>query len=79
MVFTQIGGSYCPFCEFHCCPKDKDVSKDISRRMSHLKTLQLCIDERKNTIWEAIESDPYLFMAFEVTLRGLGNRYVEGV
>lgn len=55
------------------------MSKDISRRMSHLKTLQLCIDECKNTIWEAIESDPDLFMAFEVTLRGLGNRYVEGV
>ncbi|KAL6505583.1 hypothetical protein OROHE_022962 [Orobanche hederae] len=66
-------GLHCPLRSFHCCPDARDGCKGISRLVSHLKTLHMCSDERKNVIRNALENDCDLFTAFEESLRGVGQ------
>ena len=70
---TSEGTWSCPFKGFHCCSSGVCGNKGISRMISHLKSVHLCTDERKNVLREAITTDYNLFREVEGTLKVFGQ------
>ncbi|PWA83237.1 reverse transcriptase domain-containing protein [Artemisia annua] len=70
---TLEGTWSCPFKGFHCCPSGVCGNKGISRMISHLKSVHLSTDERKNVLREAITTDYNLFREVEGTLKVFGQ------
>ncbi|PWA83792.1 reverse transcriptase domain-containing protein [Artemisia annua] len=70
---TSEGTWSCPFKGFHCCPSGVCGNKGISRMISHLKSVHLSTDERKNVLREAITTDYNLFREVEGTLKVFGQ------
>lgn len=79
MDSTRIGGLHCPFHKFHDFHDGKDESKGVSRMVSHLKILHLCIDNAKIEFRKLLRVIYICLWHSRSHYGELGNGYVEDV